>query len=108
MHKAYYTARKLLNTSAGENCSTAEVESIISTISGLKGTTVFGVEVPGTDGRAGMAVMSDPENSLDLHQLAIGVIKSLPSYARPLFLRILTTEIEMTGNGLFDTFGLSN
>ncbi|XP_021961206.1 long-chain fatty acid transport protein 4 [Folsomia candida] len=81
----------------GENCSTAEVESIISTISGLKGTTVFGVEVPGTDGRAGMAVMSDPENSLDLHQLAIGVIKSLPSYARPLFLRILTTEIEMTG-----------
>jgi solute carrier family 27 fatty acid transporter 1/4 len=81
----------------GENVSTTEVESIISTICGLKGAVVFGVEISGTDGRAGMVVISDPQNTLDLNKLAEGVIKSLPSYARPLFLRIVTTELDMTG-----------
>jgi len=81
----------------GENCSTAEVESIISSITGLRGTVVFGVEVPHADGRAGMAVISDPDGSLDLNQLAEGVSKSLPSYARPVFVRIINTEIDMTG-----------
>ncbi|XP_021967269.2 long-chain fatty acid transport protein 4 [Folsomia candida] len=81
----------------GENCSTAEVESIISTISGLKGTVVFGVEIPGANGRAGMAVMSDPENTLDMKELANGVIKGLPAYARPVFVRVLSTELVLTG-----------
>lgn len=66
-------------------------------VSGLKGAVVFGVEVPGTDGRCGMAVISDTEGSLNLTILAEGVIKSLPSYARPLFLRIVETELDMTG-----------
>ncbi|OXA48216.1 Long-chain fatty acid transport protein 4 [Folsomia candida] len=81
----------------GENCSTTEVESIISTVTGLKGAVVFGVEIPGADGRAGMAAISDPDNSLNLEKLADGVIKSLPSYARPLFVRIIRTELDMTG-----------
>jgi solute carrier family 27 fatty acid transporter 1/4 len=66
-------------------------------ISGRTGAVAFGVKVPGTEGCAGMVVISDPENNLDLKKLARDVIKTLPFFARPLFLRILTTELDMTG-----------
>ncbi|XP_045126369.1 long-chain fatty acid transport protein 4-like isoform X2 [Portunus trituberculatus] len=80
----------------GENVSTIEVENVISRVTGLSDVIVYGVEVPGTEGRAGMAAILDREDTLDLEKLYDGMAKSLASYARPLFIRTVK-EIEMTG-----------
>ena len=53
-------------------------------------------QVPGAEGRAGMAAILDTNESLNLEQLNAGVVKSLASYARPLFVRT-AKELEMTG-----------
>jgi len=53
-------------------------------------------QIPNVEGRAGMAAIVDTEGSLDLEHLAEGVRKSLPTYARPLFLRVLKA-LPMTG-----------
>jgi len=96
IHTSDFSEHLMLTPSLGENCSTAEVESVISSVCGLKDAVVFGVQIPGAEGRAGMAVISDPENNLDLQQLVSGISKALPSYARPMFLRV-STSIDMTG-----------
>ena len=79
----------------GENVATAEVEGVVSNVAGHRNTTVYGVQVPGMEGRAGMAAIVDPECHLDFKALAEGLDKALPSYARPIFLRIVK-ELEMT------------
>lgn len=43
-----------------------------------------------------MAAIYDPDQSLNLNNLAEGVQKSLPKYARPLFVRVLA-QLPMTG-----------
>lgn len=43
-----------------------------------------------------MAAIADPDRSLDLAKLSSHLDDALPSYARPLFLRILN-DIEITG-----------
>lgn len=53
-------------------------------------------QVPGAEGRAGMAAIVDPEGILDLKAVAEGLKKALPSYACPLFIRVLK-EIDVTG-----------
>lgn len=79
----------------GENVSTNEVSEAISVFPGIKEANVYGVAVPGTDGRAGMAaIVCDP--GLDLEKLRRHIDKELPEYARPLFIR-LSHEIEVTG-----------
>ncbi|XP_057325227.1 long-chain fatty acid transport protein 4-like [Microplitis mediator] len=80
----------------GENVATAEVEGVVSNVAGYRDTTVYGVQVPGMEGRAGMAAIVDPECLLDFKALAEGLDRALPSYARPIFLRIVN-ELEMTG-----------
>ena len=80
----------------GENVSTAEVEDVISKVVALKNVVVYGVEVPCQDGKAGMAALDDPEQSVDLSVLAKELKRVLPSYARPVFLRIVR-DVEMTG-----------
>ena len=80
----------------GENVSTMEVEAIVSQVVGLKDCVVFGVEIPGTEGRAGMTVIPDPERKVDLEKLYSGVCDKLPSYARPLFVRFVK-ELKRTG-----------
>lgn len=80
----------------GENVATSEVEAVISNVIGLKDATVFGVEVPGNEGKAGMVAIYDPENSLDLKGLVAKLKKVLPNYAIPRFIRILS-ELPMTG-----------
>jgi fatty-acyl-CoA synthase len=78
----------------GENVSTSEVAETISRFPGVVEASVYGVAIPGSDGRAGMAaIVSD--GALDLAALRAHLVKELPPYARPLFLR-LRREIELT------------
>nr|XP_019558125.2 long-chain fatty acid transport protein 4 [Aedes albopictus]XP_029721150.1 long-chain fatty acid transport protein 4 [Aedes albopictus] len=79
----------------GENVATSEVEGVITNIIGLKDCAVYGVDIPGTEGKAGMAAIVDTEGKLDMEQLAAGIRGSLPPYARPLFIRVLS-EVPMT------------
>jgi solute carrier family 27 fatty acid transporter 1/4 len=80
----------------GENVSTSEVEAVVSKACGLKDAVVYGVEIPGTEGRAGMAAILDPSESLDLANFTGVISKALPPYARPVFIRIVKS-IDMTG-----------
>ena len=58
--------------------------------------TSYGVEIPNTDGRAGMiAVPVRDEAEVDLDKLQAGVTEQLPKYARPMFVRIIK-EVQMT------------
>ncbi|XP_050545914.1 long-chain fatty acid transport protein 4-like isoform X4 [Daktulosphaira vitifoliae] len=81
----------------GENVSTNEVEAVISSIIAQKDCIVYGVEIPYTEGKAGMAAIFDKNGEIDLNDLIIGINKSLPNYARPLFLRIIKESISLTG-----------
>ena len=78
----------------GENVATSEVSEAITGYPGILEANVFGVTVPGTEGRAGMAaiIVSD---SFDPSGLPAHLAGRLPEYAWPLFLRILQ-EIDVT------------
>ncbi|RWS23208.1 fatty acid transporter-like protein, partial [Leptotrombidium deliense] len=80
----------------GENIATTEVESIISEASNLSDTIVFGVEVPGCEGKAGMAAIYHPTAKIDCKQILAAMKANLPPQAIPLFIRILT-NLEITG-----------
>lgn len=80
----------------GENVSTTEVESVISKALGLRDVVVYGVTVPGTEGRAGMAAVVDTESKISFETLAQSLKQLLPSYAIPVFLRIVH-KVEVTG-----------
>ena len=77
----------------GENVSTNEVGEIINQTQGIEFANVYGVEIPGTEGRAGMAaVVLDKglvETDIALSRLLANVNENLPVYARPVFIRIL-------------------
>jgi fatty-acyl-CoA synthase len=72
----------------GENVSTAEVASVIGASTGVTEAVVYGVAVPGSDGRAGMAALV-VRDGFDLGALREELATRLPDYARPVFLRIL-------------------
>jgi fatty-acyl-CoA synthase len=73
----------------GENVATTEVEAAVSTDPQVEDCTVFGVEVPGTGGRAGMAAIQLKEgDEFDGKALAKAVYERLPGYAVPLFVRV--------------------
>jgi len=78
----------------GENVSTTEVAEAINAFDGVAETNVYGVTVPGHDGRAGMAAIVC-EDGFELAALRAHLVWRLPEYARPLFVRI-RTEIETT------------
>ncbi|KAH8402139.1 hypothetical protein KR009_010001 [Drosophila setifemur] len=80
----------------GENVSTSEVEAQLSNIAGYKDVIVYGVSIPQTEGRAGMAAIYDPSREVKVSLLGEELAKSLPSYARPQFLRFLR-RIDLTG-----------
>ncbi|MEA2834256.1 MAG: fatty-acyl-CoA synthase [Methylobacteriaceae bacterium] len=81
----------------GENVSTTEVAETITTFPGVLEATVYGVQIPGSDGRAGMAAIV-PENItfFDLVALRDHLKAHLPDYARPIFLR-LQDHLDITG-----------
>jgi fatty-acyl-CoA synthase len=78
----------------GENVSTTEVAEIVSACPGVLETIVYGVTIPGVEGRAGMAAVVC-NKAFDVGTFERHVVEGLPEYARPVFLRILR-EIEMT------------
>jgi fatty-acyl-CoA synthase len=78
----------------GENVSTTEVEEAVGHFDGVQEANVYGVAVPGRDGRAGMAAVVARDN-LNLTALHEHLAQQLPDYARPLFLRI-RREIDVT------------
>jgi len=94
-----------------ENVSTNEVGEIINQHEDIVFTNVYGVEIPGADGRAGMAAIVlkehiDPQN-INLASLSEHIRENLPSYARPIFIRILaelptTTTHKLQKNDLRD------
>ena len=83
-----------------ENVSTNEVADMIGKFHQIAETNVYGVQVPGYDGRAGAAsiVMAEgvTESSFDFKALAQHARAGLPGYAVPLFLRV-TPALEYTG-----------
>jgi fatty-acyl-CoA synthase len=80
----------------GENVSTTEVADMISAFPAVLDVVVYGVTVPETDGRAGMAsIVIGPGINLDLVAFRQHLATHLPAYARPLFLR-LQSKIETT------------
>ncbi|HEX3914739.1 MAG TPA: long-chain-acyl-CoA synthetase [Steroidobacteraceae bacterium] len=79
----------------GENVSTAEVLGALTASRGVTEGVVYGVAVPGTDGRAGMAALV-VDSGFDLAAFRTDVASRLPPYARPVFLRLLTA-LEATG-----------
>ncbi len=70
----------------GENVATSEVAEALSVFPGIEEANVYGVEVPGGEGKAGMAALVT-NKSFDLAQLAVHLEKNLPFFARPVFLR---------------------
>lgn len=60
----------------------------------------FVASLSGTEGRAGMAAIVDEQHSLDLKELNHNMQRSLPSYARPVFIRLLA-KLDMTGDEVF-------
>jgi len=93
----YYFADRLGDTFRwkGENVSTTEVAEVIGACPGVTQAVVFGVEIPGNEGRAGMAVITT-DARFSLLALQSLLIKALPSYARPVFIR-RCDEMALTG-----------
>ena len=79
----------------GENVATGEVADVLLACAGVAEASVYGVAVPGADGRAGMAaIVAAPD--LDFAALHAHVAARLPRYARPVFLR-LRDRLAVTG-----------
>jgi fatty-acyl-CoA synthase len=78
----------------GENVATSEVAAAITAFPGIADVNVYGVTIPGADGRAGMAeiVYRGP---IDLAAFRDHLVRHLPRYAHPVLLR-LRCEIDVT------------
>ncbi len=76
-----------------ENVSTNEVSEILNAYPQIEMSNVYGVKVPGTEGRAGMAAITmQADNTINLSKFTEYVDKNLASYARPVFLRIQSEQ----------------
>ncbi|KAI1889694.1 hypothetical protein AGOR_G00165590 [Albula goreensis] len=81
----------------GENVATSEVSDVLIMVDCIEQANVYGVKVPGNEGRIGMAALTLKDghefDSTDTYKL---VNTNLPSYARPRFVRI-QNSLEVTG-----------
>ncbi|PBJ17497.1 Long-chain-fatty-acid--CoA ligase FadD17 [Pseudomonas ogarae] len=84
----------------GENVSTTEVENVLLQHPQVAEAVAYGVEINGTNGRAGMAAITPSESlaTLDFSELLQFLQCKLPAYAVPLFLRI---KVKMDTTGTF-------
>jgi len=106
-HGFYYFVDRIGDTFRwkGENVATSEVAAALLEYPGISEATVYGVPVPGTEGKAGMAALV-ADRTLDFAELRRHLTERLPGYARPLFLR-LTTGIAATSTFKHDKNELS-
>jgi fatty-acyl-CoA synthase len=93
----YYFVDRLGDTfrRKGENVATSEVAEAIAQFPGVLHANVYGVAVPGVEGRVGMAALV-ADADLNLASLHAHLSSSLPNYARPVFLRI-RDRVDLTG-----------
>jgi fatty-acyl-CoA synthase len=74
----------------GENVATTQVERALATDKSVEESAVFGVEIPRTGGRAGMAAVKLRDGAeFDGKAIAGTVYEQLPVYALPLFVRVV-------------------
>ena len=100
-HGYYYFVDRVGDTYRwkSENVATGEVAEAFS-FDGIEQANVYGVEVEGHSGRAGMAALVLSGDDLDFDALHAHVHGELPHYARPLFLR-LQRQTDTTGTFKF-------
>ena len=79
----------------GENVSTFEVQEQISSWPPATEANAYGVQIPGSEGRAGMVALV-LRGEFDGRSFREHVDSSLPPYARPLFVRV-RESLEVTG-----------
>ncbi|XP_013094718.2 long-chain fatty acid transport protein 2-like [Biomphalaria glabrata] len=84
----------------GENVSTTELANVIAALPFIEDANVYGVTVPGHDGRAGMVAITLHQDATlsekELKELFDHICDQLPTYARPLFIRHIR-EAFLTG-----------
>ncbi|MBL4798065.1 MAG: long-chain-acyl-CoA synthetase [Oleispira sp.] len=82
----------------GENVSTTEVESLLEDVNDVTEAIVYGVEIPNTNGRAGMASLKLNGSVEDFcfTKLVAQIKETTPEYAIPVFLRI-NQDVTITG-----------
>ena len=78
----------------GENVSTTEIENTASKIIKNLQVACYGVEIPGAEGRAGMIAIVH-QDDIDLAELCRELQERLPTYAVPLFVRVVE-QLEYT------------
>jgi fatty-acyl-CoA synthase len=71
----------------GENVATSEVNEAILECPGVVDAVTYGVQIPGVDGRAGMAAIVVDTN-FDFAEFRDHVARRLPPYACPVFVRL--------------------
>ena len=80
----------------GENVSTLEVEAILNSFSAIHMSAVYGVAIPNTEGKAGMAAIKlNPSIKFKMEEFSQFIIEVLPKYSIPIFIRI-RDELETT------------
>ncbi|MFO0552183.1 MAG: long-chain-acyl-CoA synthetase [Polyangiaceae bacterium] len=82
----------------GENVSTNEVGDVCARAAGVELANVYGVAVPGKDGRAGMVALTLlPDAAFSPDRFYEHVMSELAPYAAPLFVRLLSAaEVTQT------------
>ncbi|XP_048112545.1 very long-chain acyl-CoA synthetase-like [Alosa alosa] len=81
----------------GENVATNEISDILTMMSSITEANVYGVKVPGHEGRVGMAAVTlQNGEAFDGSRVFSHVCAYLPAYARPRFIRI-QSALEVTG-----------
>ena len=86
------------DSSSGENVATTEVATaMMAAEAGVEECNVYGVTVPGMEGRAGAAaVRARQGQQVDLARLYAHCTATLAHYARPVFVRVLEGAMEVT------------
>jgi citronellyl-CoA synthetase len=85
-----------------ENVSTNEVGEILNACEQIEISNIYGVDVPGAEGKAGMAAITlKPGHTFDIVAFTAYVDRELPAFARPVFVRI---QQEQDTTGTFKLF----
>ncbi|EPE04010.1 fatty acid transporter [Ophiostoma piceae UAMH 11346] len=94
----------------GENVSTAEVSEVLGKFPGVLEANVYGVDLPGHDGKAGAAaIYVDPQQRAHFNHSKFleHARKHLPRYAVPVFVR-LVQQVSATHNNKQNKVPLKN